>query len=150
MTNEAYRAKEWLNRNYNFASQVDADRRMLMIMESRLTSAVAKYQSDGTESRDTDQARSRHEDALLDYSMQKKKVEAEERKLLSEMTKTRRAIDELSLPEHQAVAIDRYINRLSWNDIAKEEHVSRSQHFRVHSDMLEKMAEILRGGRYDT
>ena len=46
MTNRAYRAKLWLNRNYNLNKQVEADQRMLEILQDRLGNGVAKYESD--------------------------------------------------------------------------------------------------------
>lgn len=144
MRDECFKAKEWLNRNFNFARQVEADQRMLEIMSNRLGSGVSKYETDGSESHDVDKARARHDDALIEYSLQREKVEREEKKLIEEMTKTRRAIDRLSDPAHQAVAIDRYINRLRWADIATLEHVSIAQVHRIHSSMLERMASIYR------
>ena len=143
MTDECYKAKEWLNRNYNKAIQLEADQRMLETMSARLGSCVAKYETDGTQSHDADQARARHEDALLEFSEQKAKVEKEERELMQGMTETRRAIDYLADPMHKAVAIDRYINRLRWADIATLEHVSIAQVHRLHAAMLEKIAVIL-------
>ena len=122
---------------------------MLSIIENRLGSGVAKYENDGTSSGDSDAARARHEDTLLEYSEQRAKVEREERELLTEMTKTRKAIDKLADDDCKAVAIDRYINRLKWNDIADLEHISRAQVFRVHDKMLEAMAKILSKGGYE-
>lgn len=148
MTNEAYKAKQWLNRNYNDARRYEADLRMLEVMSNRLQSGVSKYETDGTQSHDPDAAKTRHDDALLEYSMQKAKVEKEGKTILLEMAKTRRAIAELSDPAHQAVAIDRYINRLRWQDIAALEHISAAQVHRVHQAMLERMAVILRDGAY--
>lgn len=142
MTDESYKAKNWLNRKYNFSKLVDADRRMLEVLSNRLGAKVSRYESDGTECHDPDKARARHEDTLLEYSEQKAKVEKEERELFEEMAKTRAAIGQLSDPMHQAVAIDRYINRLRWNDIATLEHISVSHVKRIHSAMLEKMAGI--------
>ena len=144
MTDQCYHVKEWLNRNYNKAVQLEADRRMLEQMSNRLGSGVAKYETDGTQGHDADQARARHEDALLEYSMQKQKVENEERELIAGMALTRKAIDELSDPALQAVAIDRYINRLRWADIATLEHVSIAQVHRYHATMLERMVDVVK------
>lgn len=149
MKNEAYRAKNWLNRNYNLSRQLEADQRMLEIMSNRLGSGVARYESDGSESHDPDRAKARHDDALLEYSIQKDKVEKEARRLMTEDLKTRQAIAELSDPTHRAIAIDRYINRLKWEAIAALEHRSVAQVYRDHKQMLEKMADILRSGRYE-
>ena len=148
MTNEAYRARDWLNRNYQLSRQLEADQRMLEIMRNRLQSGVARYESDGSESHDPDRAKARHDDALLEYSLQTEKVEKEVRKLTAEDLKTRKAIGELSDPTHRAVAIDRYINRLKWDAIAALEHRSVAQVYRDHKEMLEKMAEILRSGKF--
>lgn len=149
MKNEAYRAKTWLNRNYQLSRQLEADQRMLEIMLNRLQSGVARYESDGSESHDPDRAKTRHDDALLEYSIQRDKVEKEARKLNREDMKTRKAIGELSDPLLRALATDRYINRLKWEAVAALEHRSIAQIYRDHKTMLERMAEILRSGKYD-
>lgn len=143
MRDDCYQAKLWLNRNYYSSRQLDADKRTLSILENKLGSGVAKYENDGTGG-DSDAARLRHEDALLDYSEMRKKIEREEKELSLETQKTRRAIDKLEGDDCKAVAIDRYINYLKWNDISDLEHISRAQLFRVHGKMLEQMAEILK------
>ncbi|MBO5971240.1 MAG: hypothetical protein J6S14_22425 [Clostridia bacterium] len=143
MKNKCKRAKDWLNRNFNAYRQLDADKRMLEVMKNRLGSGVARYESDGSESHDSDKARARHEDALLDFSTQKSKVETEERRLIAETMKTKSAIDQLDDPALRAIATDRYINRLKWEDIATLEHISNAQVFRLNLTMLEKMADIL-------
>lgn len=143
MTDKAYHAKKWLNRNYNDHRQLEADRRMLAIMENRLQSGVACYESDGGNHHDVEKSKARHEDALIEYSIQKAKVEKEERRLLSEMNKTREAIAKLENPEHVAIATDRYINRLPWNVIATLEHISIAQAYRLNKIMLEEIAKII-------
>lgn len=148
MTNKARRAKDWLNRNYHLSRQVEADQRMLELLDNRLGSGVAKYESDGSECHDSDAARARHEDTLLDYSQLKEKLEKETLILVQETTKTRKAIEELSDPALKAVAVDRYINRLRWEDISKVEHISIAQVFRINEKMLEQMSDILSRGNY--
>lgn len=144
MTKDCKEAKKWLNRSYHKAKQLASDKRMLEVLLNLLGSGVARYENDGTDAQDHDASRHKHEDTLLDYSERKAKVEAEEQALVKEITKTRTVIDKLDDPDHKAVAIDRYINHLQWNDIAKLEHVSRAQAFRIHDKMLEKMVPILR------
>lgn len=136
-------AKKWLNRNYHFSRQLDADRRMLAILQNRLSSGVAKYESDGTESHDPDASRKRHEDTLAEFSMMREKVEREERLMIEETARTLKAINELTDPDHHAIATDRYISLLKWSDIATLENVSIAQVYRLHGAMLEKMADIL-------
>ena len=83
MRDDCYQAKLWLNRNYYSSRQLDADKRMLSIIENKLGSGVAKYENDGTGG-DPDAARARHEDTLLEYSDLRKKIEHEERELPAE------------------------------------------------------------------
>ena len=137
-------AEEWLNRNYNDMKKLEADRRMLEVMENRLGAGVAKYENDGTQSHDATRSQARHEDALLEYSTQRAKVEAETDELAREMAKTRAAIDALGDPDLIAIAIDRYINQLRWKDVAKLEHIGRATVFRYRKKMLASMVEILR------
>lgn len=143
MTDRAYRAKCWLNRNYNLNKQVEADQRMLEILQDRLGSGVAKYESDGTECHDSDAARKRHEDILLELSQLRERYEREKRQLVEETAKTRKAIGELQDPAQRAVAVDRYINRLKWENIAELEHIAIAQVYRLNSLMLEQMANVL-------
>lgn len=137
-------AEDWLNRNYNFICQVEADKRMLIILTNRLESSVSKYETDGTDVHDVDKSKQRREDLLLDYSSLKAIVEKNEKKLVEELTLTRKKIDLLSKPEYISLAIDRYINRLKWEDISNLEHISKSHLYRLRLEMLEEMTEILR------
>lgn len=137
-------AERWLNRNYNFIQQVEADKRMLTILTNRLESSVSKYETDGTDVHDVDQSKQRREDLLLDYSSLKSIVEKEERKLAKELYQTRKMIDKLSKPEYISLAVDRYINRLKWEDISALEHISKSHLYRLRLEMLEEMTEILK------
>lgn len=137
-------AERWLNRNYNFIQQVEADKRMLTILTNRLESSVSKYETDGTDVHDVDQSKQRREDLLLDYSSLKAIVEKEEKKLAKELYQTRKMIDKLSKPEYISLAVDRYINRLKWEDISALEHISKSHLYRLRLEMLEEMTEILK------
>ena len=137
-------AEDWLNRNYNFICQVEADKRMLIILTNRLESSVSKYETDGTDVHDVDKSKQRREDLLLDYSSLKAIVEKNEKKLVEELTLTRKKIDLLSKPEYISLAIDRYINRLKWEYISNLEHISKSHLYRLRLEMLEEMTEILR------
>lgn len=148
MNKELRRAEEWLNRNYGELKRLDADKRTLEVLSARVGARVGKLDRDGTESHDAAIAQARHEDSLFDYSIQAEKVEREARSLALDLEKTRKAIAELEAEELQAVAIDRYINRFRWKDIAKFQHISEAEAFRRRIRMLEKMAVILRDGNY--
>lgn len=148
MNKELRRAEEWLNRNYGELKRLDADKRTLEVLSARVGARVGKLDRDGTESHDAAIAQARHEDSLFDYSIQAEKVEKETRAISQELEKTRKAIDELGDKDLEAVAIDRYINRFRWKDIAKFQHISEAEAYRRRIRMLEKMALILREGNY--
>ena len=145
---EEITAEEWLNRNYNDMKKLEADRRMLEVMENRLGSGVAKYENDGAQTHDAARSQARHEDALLEYSAQREKVEEETRELARETAKTREAIGNLNDPDLEALATDRYINQLRWKDVAKLEHLGRATVFRYRKKMLAQMVGILRTKNY--
>lgn len=142
MKKECYDAKQWLKRTHKLALRVEADKRFLEILADRINQAVAKYETDGTAS-DRDSARKRREDEMLEYTEQRDHVEQEQLELIAEMTKTRNIVKSLNDPTLEAVAVNRYVNRLQWDDIIKLTHYSRSQVFRFHLKMLEELAKVL-------
>lgn len=142
MKDECYKAKQWLRRAHKFALKVEADARMLEILANRLDSGVAKYENTGA-SVDREDAKKRKEDDLLSYSEQRARVESEQIQLITEMTRSRQIIQEIRDPVLESIAINRYINRLCWDDVIRLEHYSRAQVFRYHLKMLEELAKIL-------
>lgn len=142
MKKECYDAKQWLKRTHKLALRVEADKRFLEILADRINQAVAKYETDGTAT-DRDSARKRREDEMLEYTEQRDHVEQEQLELIAEMTKTRNIVKSLNDPTLEAVAVNRYVNRLQWDDIIKLTHYSRSQVFRFHLKMLEELAKVL-------
>lgn len=143
MKKECYDAKQWLKRTHKLALRVEADKRFLEILADRINQAVAKYETDGTAT-DRDSARKRREDEMLEYTEQRDHVEQEQLELIAEMTKTRNIVKSLNDPTLEAVAVNRYVNRLQWDDIIKLTHYSRSQVFRFHLKMLEELAKVLK------
>jgi len=142
MKDECYKAKQWLRRAHKFALKVEADARMLEILANRLDSGVSKYENTGA-SVDREDAKKRKEDDLLSYSEQRARVESEQIQLITEMTRSRQIIQEIRDPVLKSIAINRYINHLSWDDVIRLEHYSRAQVFRYHLKMLEELAKIL-------
>ena len=142
MTDSCYAAKQWLNRNRDFFLQLEADRRLLQVVQNRISSGVAQYESDGS-GHDSYTALGKHEDMLGAYVELREKIEKEEIQYLSEVVRTRQAIEYLSKPVLIAIATDRYVNSLSWQAIEDLEHVSHSQVHRYHAELLQEMADIL-------
>ena len=142
MKDECYKAKQWLRRAHKFALKIEADARMLELLANRVNSGVAKYENTGA-SVDRDDARKRKEDDLLSYSEQRALVEKEQLQLITEMTKSRKIIKQIKDPVLENIAINRYVDRLSWDDVVKLNHYSRAQVFRLHLKMLEELAKVL-------
>lgn len=144
MTDEAMRAKNWLNRSYDLYRRLNSDRKLLEVIEARLNPAVASYKVRDNET-DSETARKNHEAIQDEYTIQKKLVEAEETVLTFEDDKTKRKIDLLPEP-HRSIATRRYLNRLKWSEIAIVENYSEQHCKRLNKEMLQLMAEILRKG----
>lgn len=142
MTDRAYKAKCWLNRNFGEYKKVEAERRVLETIEDRLFSGTASYYNDGTQG-NADASNKRREDNLIEYTEQRAKLDKAVRALARKTQETRDVIDQLDDPTHQAIAIDRYIARLPWKRIMILEHVSRATLFRHHDKMLNEVGEIL-------
>lgn len=136
-------ADTWLNRAYGLNQELKASIRTLAMKEASLNSGVARYQSDGTESHDPERSKANREDALLEYSETMDRVEKLRRNLYEENAKTLKAIDQISTGELRAIAIDRYINCMTWKEIASAEHISKSEADRRRLRMLEQMARII-------
>ena len=142
MTDKAYKAQCWLNRNYNEYKKVEAERRVLATIEDRLFRGTASYYNDGIQG-NADASNKRREDTLIEYTEQRATLERAVRQLAKKTEMTRAVIDQLEDPTHQAIAIDRYIARLPWKRIETLEHISRATLFRYHEKMLNEVGDIL-------
>lgn len=146
MTDSQFKAKKWLTRYRRLHRQVEADQKLLEALEAVVNKCVARYENDGSGGCDVETSMKRKEDALLNYSSLKAKVESEERVLVKETNRVVSVIQKLSDPDHKAIATNLYIRNLKWEECMKEENISKSTLDRKHRDMLEKVAEILRNG----
>lgn len=143
MTDECYDAKQWLKRVHVIAVRVESNERMLEVLQDKVNQAVAKYESSGA-TVDREQANKRKEEEMLDYVEQQEKVERSRSLLSKETHKVRYVISKIDDPTLEEIATNRYINRLSWNDVIRISNYSRAQVFRYHLHILEKVAGILK------
>ena len=151
MTDRAYRAKEWLTRNDGLVEELKADYEVLLLMSGKVNSAVAAYETDGSNHRDIEAAKARREDALLDFSKQTAKIEAKQIALIEEMNKTQDVIDKIEFKTsrgdysalYRAIAKRRYVIGQKWPEIAKTIHRSRQQLDRDNATICELVADIL-------
>lgn len=142
MTDECFRAKIWLSRTFDLMSKVEAEQRTLLVLQNKLGSGVRNYDSLGI-ARDLDSAVRRHEDLLLEFSLQNERIEKTQLLLFQELGRTRNVIERLSKPIYQAIATDRYINNLKWKEIEKNYSYSSSEIYRFHEYLLAEVFEII-------
>ena len=143
MTDECYDAKQWLKRVHVIAVRVESNERMLEVLQDKVNQAVAKYENSGA-AVDREQANKRKEEEMLEYVEQQEKVERSRNLLSKETHKVRYVISKIEDATLEEIATNRYINRLSWNDVIRISNYSRAQVFRYHLHILEKVARILR------
>lgn len=151
MTDSAMRAKLWLTRTDGLTEEIEADYQVLEKMKNRVNAAVSKYENDGSNNRDVEAAKARHEDALLDYSSQLAKIKGKELALNQELQKTEEVINMIVYVKggenlgatYRAIAKRRYIVGEKWFLIANKVHRSESQVYKDNLVILEIVSDIL-------
>lgn len=151
MTDRAYRAKEWLTRNDGLREELEAEYDTLLVMSGRVNSAVAAYETDGSNHRDIEAAKARREDALLDFSSQMERIQKKQLKLIEEMNKTQDVIDQIEYRTSRgdygalfrAIAKRRYVAGQKWPEIVKLVNRSEQQLNRDNAIICELVADIL-------
>lgn len=151
MTDRAYRAKEWLTRNDGLREELEAEYDTLLVMSGRVNSAVAAYETDGSNHRDIEAAKARREDALLDFSSQMERIQKKQLKLIEEMNKTQNVIDQIEYRTSRgdygalfrAIAKRRYVVGQKWPEIAKLVNRSEQQLLKDNAKICELVADIL-------
>jgi len=141
MTDKQYTAKLWLMRLENYAGKLKAEKRTMLMLESRLYKGVSRYEG-YTGRADPMQAQAAHEDAMIAYSEQAERIQKSQADYMRELKATREILEQL--PGLLApIAIDRYINGLKWEKIETIYHYGHSQMFRLNGDILDHVADIL-------
>ena len=141
MTDKQYTAKLWLTRLENYAAKLKTEKRTLEILENRLYKGVSRYEG-YTGRADPMQAQAAHEDAMLAYSEQAERIQKAQADYLRELKITREVLEQLP-GLLSAIATDRYINGLKWENIEKLYNYGHAQLFRLNGDILEHVADIL-------
>ena len=136
-------AKRWLKRVYYQTLRVEAEERALRVIEGRVNNAVGKMETDGS-GVDRDQSNKRREDALIDYVQKKADLEAETLKLAKLKHDTRQVLGLISDERLRVIAERRYIDCLDWRDVEKVEAYCHSHMMRLHVDILNSVAAILK------
>lgn len=143
MTDAAYRAKNWLMRTDELEEQRLKQIEKVMLLESKLNNCVSHYESNG--GRDPVSSRAAHEDLLLDYSIERKKLEEITNKVMRDEIITIKVIDRINNYLYHAILFDAHINRRSISEMAKKGgyELKKSQLYEQYKKALEALAEIL-------
>lgn len=140
MTDAQYYAKQWLTRAEVLGRKVEVERRTLGVIQNRLASGVSNYEYHSKA--DAITAREAHENALIDYSLQTKRLEDAQAAYMDAVEETREVIDQLPA-QYIPLAIDRYINGIKWEKLEELHCYSSSQLFEHNKKILTCVAEIL-------
>lgn len=140
MTDKQLYAKRWLNRLNDYELLLQAERRTLEVLETRLYKGVSCYEITGQCDRIT--ANAKNDNNLYDYSNQVSRVEKAQAYYLSELAKVRGVLEQLP-DELKPLAIDRYINGLKWEKLAELYKYSDAQIYRKNTAILNRVAQIL-------
>lgn len=135
MTDSEFIAKEWLNRSFSSAREVEALNRRLERLMNSIAGGVANYNPSGAQI-DGVSKREAAEDRLCEMSELKATIEKRLVALDKLDDETLKLINRLSDADERTIAIDRYINREKWNTISKRMHYSDREIFKIHSRLL--------------
>lgn len=131
MTDKQYESKCWLNRMYGVASHVESLKRKREEVLASL-SGIPKYKESfpGSDPKSV-------ETKLVNYSELSSMIEEQLHLLNHEDAKTLDIIEKLADEMQKAILIDRYLNRMSWQKIAKLHNYTERQIYRIHDSALE-------------
>lgn len=144
MTDSQFKAKKWLMSYKHFYKQIESDRKLLEALAAKVNRCVAAYETDGSGGHDVEISKHNREDALLDYSNQREKLEAEESELLSKTIEVLNVIWQLPEAYHKDIVRCIYLEGKKWKEAQEELHISKSDFDRKHRDMLTELAKILK------
>ena len=135
MTEREERAKEWLNRNYGIALEIQAIQRRLERMNADLEKVTRPLKI--KEVIEANNPGNAQEDRLADYIDMSDDLSRRLMHLTRLDTETMDVINNIESPTLRTILIERYINRLRWKDISTVLHFERSRLFDLHVQALD-------------
>ena len=131
MTDKQYESKCWLNRMFGVASHIESLKRKREEVLASL-SGIPKYEESfpGSDPKSV-------ETKLVNYSELSAKIEELLHLLNHEDARTLDVIENLDDEMQKAILIDRYLNRMSWQKIARHHNYSERQIYNIHDRALE-------------
>ena len=146
MTDEQLHAQDWLNRMYHFENKLAANVRSRDKVLASL-SGIGKYDAEFIP---TQTGENSTETKLLEFSRLSEIIEKDVIVLLHEDNRTREVIEKIGdTPDDEimkAVLIDRYVNRLKWEDVGRLHNYSIHRTKQLHGDALKKIVPFIPQG----
>lgn len=134
MTESEEKAKEWLNRNYVDSLELEALKRRLERMQSDIEKVCKPIKL--REVQEGLGFGNNQEDKMADYMDMSGDLSNRYLQLLRKDGETLRVINKLDSQIYRTILIERYVNRLKWDQVLKHIHIDRSTLFRYHLQAL--------------
>ena len=146
MTDEAYKAKEWLNRTIDLYNQAEKTAREVRNVEDRINNSVRSYENDGSGRADLIVRQQHREDALIAYSEIRAKYEREYMKFVRQELITIKVLERMKNKRAANLLLMRHINHMSLDKIAASGafDLKRSQLYELYKKALEELAPLLK------
>lgn len=143
MTDEQLFAQDWLNRMYHFENKLAANVRSREKVLGSL-SGIGKYDAEFIPTQSGENAT---ETKLLEFSRLSEIIEKDALILLKEDNRTRAVIEKIGdTPDDEimkAVLIDRYVNRLKWEEVGRLHNYSTQRTKQLHDKALTKIIPFI-------
>lgn len=132
-------AKNWLNRSVNSHRYIKALERRL---QAFTFANITKYENDGASR--TEPRENVTESKMLEYSEICRLIEETRAKVENADAETILVIDEMQSYIQKTILVERYINLLSWDDVARKVGYSSAHVKRLHGAALLSLYKVLR------
>lgn len=132
-------AKHWLNRSIGSHRYVKALQRRL---DSFTYANITNYEKDG--SARTKPSENAQESKMLEYSELCRLIDETRGKIETYDVETLQTINKIDSNLQKTILVERYINLLSWDDIAKKIDYSRAHVQRLHGAALLSLYSVLK------
>lgn len=134
MTEREERTKAWLNRNYDTALEIEAIKRRLERMNSDIEKVTRPLKV--KEVIEANNPGNSQEDKMVDYIELSEKFVERLKYLMMLDAQTMAVIEKVESPILRTILIERYINRLNWNQIKEKVHKDGGWVFELHRQAI--------------
>lgn len=133
MTEREEKARDWLNRNYKKAEELEALRRRLEQFESYLEKVCKPIRLKEVQEIPCGNSQ---EEKMAEYIDLSHDLGKQNMALARADSETLRVINMVESSTLRTILIERYINRLKWEKISKNVHLERSRVYDLHRQAL--------------